>query len=82
MGSGLATSTQFEGFRRKLGTEIASRSLWVSATLHPDWLGTVDFQQSPTVWRVPDDFPQDAQSSHVRKLIDAPKPIQQASVAR
>lgn len=81
MGSGLATSTQLEGFRRKLGTEMASRSLWVSATLHPDWLGTVDFQQSPTVWRVPDDFPQDAQSLHVRKLIDAPKPIQQASIA-
>lgn len=81
MGSGLATSTQLEGFRRKLGTEIASRSLWVSATLHLDWLDTVDFQQSPTVWRVPDDFPQDAQSLHVRKLIDAPKPIHQASVA-
>lgn len=81
MGSGLAASTQLEGFRRKLGTEVASRSLWVSATLHPDWLGTVDFQQSPTIWRVPDDFPQDAQSPHVRKLIDAPKPIQQASVA-
>ena len=81
MGSGLATSTQLEGFRRKLGTEIAVRSLWVSATLHPDWLGTVDFQQNPTVWRVPCDFPQDAQSPHVRKLIDAPKPIQQASVA-
>ncbi len=80
MGSGLATSIQLEGFRRKLGTEIASRSLWVSATLHPDWLGTVDFQQSPTVWRVPGDFP-DGQSPHVRKLIDAPKPIQQASVA-
>ena len=61
MGSGLATSTQLEGFRRKLGTEMASRSLWVSATLHPDWLGTVDFQQNPTVWHVPDDFPQDAQ---------------------
>ncbi len=81
MSSGLATSTQLEGFRRKLGTEIASRSLWVSATLHPDWLGTVDFQQNPTVWCVPYDFPQDAQSPHVRKLIDAPKPIQQASVA-
>ena len=81
MGSGLATSTQLEGFRRKLGTEIASRSLWVSATLHPDWLDTVDFKQSPKVWRVPDDFPEDAQSPHVRKLIDAPKPIQQASVA-
>ena len=81
MGSGLATSTQLEGFRRKLGTEIASCSLWVSATLHPDWLGTVDFQQNPTVWRVPYDFPQDAQSPHVHKLIDAPKPIQQASIA-
>ena len=80
MGSGLATSTQLEGFRGKSGTEIASRSLWVSATLHPDWLGTVDFQQSPTVWRVPNDFCEDKQSPHVKKLIDAPKPIQKASV--
>ena len=80
MGSGLATSTQLEGFRRKLGMEIASRSLWISATLHPDWLGTVDFQQSPTVWRVPDDFPEDGQSPHVRKLLEAPKLIQQAAV--
>ena len=81
MSSGLATSAQLAGFRRVLGTEISSRSLWMSATLHPDWLGTVDFQQRPTVWRIPDDFPDDAQSSYVRKLIDAPKPIQQASVA-
>ncbi len=81
MGSGLATSTQLEGFRRNLETEIASRSLWVSATLHPDWLRTVDFRESPTVWRVPKDFPEDAQSPGVRKLIDAPKPIQQTSVA-
>ena len=80
MGSGLATSTQLEGFRRTLGTELASRSLWVSATLHPDWLGTIDFQQDPTIWSVPCDFPEDAQSPHVRKLIDAPKPIQRASV--
>lgn len=80
MGSGLATSTQLEGFRRKLGTEIASRSLWISATLHPDWLGTVDFQQSPTVWRVPDDFPEDGHSPHVQRLLNAPKQIQQASV--
>lgn len=81
MGSGLATSTQLEGFRRTFGTAKASRSLWVSATLHPDWLSTVDFQQKPAVWRVPDDFPEDAQSPHVRKLIGAPKMIQKASVA-
>ena len=38
MDAGLATSTQLEGFRRRLGTGLPSRSLWVSATLHPDWL--------------------------------------------
>ena len=80
MGSGLATSTQLEGFRRALGTEVSSHSLWVSATLHPDWLRTVDFQHRLTVWRVPRDFPADSQSIQVRKLIDAPKPIQQSSV--
>ena len=80
MGSGLATSTQLEGFRRTMGTEITSRSLWVSATLHPDWLGTVDFQQSRAIWRVPEDS-DDGQSPHIRKLLDAPKPIQQASIA-
>lgn len=81
MGAGLATSTQLEGFRRTLRTAKTSRSLWVSATLHPDWLSTVDFQQKPTVRRVPEDFLEDAQSPHVRKLIDAPKMIRKASVA-
>lgn len=81
MGAGLATSTQLEGFRRKLQTEVPSRSLWVSATLHPDWLRTVDFQQCPTVWRVPDDFPNDRQSPQVLKLMDAPKRIQRSFVA-
>ncbi len=81
MGSGLATSTQLEGFRRTLGTEVSSRSLWVSATLHPDWLRTVDFQHHPTVWGVPRDFPADSQSTQIHKLIDAPKPIQRSSVA-
>ncbi len=81
MGAGLATSTQLEGFRRTFGTEIPSCSLWVSATLHPDWLHTVDFQQRPTVWRVPCDFPDDIHSSQVLKLINACKPIQPSSVA-
>ena len=79
MGSGLATSTQLEGFRRNLGTEIATRSLWVSATLHPDWLKTVDFgQKNLKVWEVPEDFPKDSKSPQVRKLIDAPKPIKRS----
>ena len=42
MGPGLATSAQMEAFRRAMGGERRSRSLWVSATLNPAWLRTVD----------------------------------------
>ncbi|MCU0615293.1 MAG: CRISPR-associated helicase Cas3', partial [Desulfobacterales bacterium] len=44
MGAGLSTSTQIEAFRRSMPLGKAGRSLWISATLHPDWLGTVDFR--------------------------------------
>ena len=80
MSSGLATSTQLEGFRRSLGTQIRSASLWVSATLHPAWLQTVDAPSRPSVWRVPDDFAEDEQSPAVRKLILAPKRIERCPV--
>ena len=53
MGTGRATSAQLEAFRRfdadrttlKGSTHPApARSLWISATLEPDWLRTVDFR--------------------------------------
>lgn len=52
MGSGLATTAQLEAFRYLLprnDAEVAKnghgcRSVWMSATLRPDWLGTVDFK--------------------------------------
>lgn len=44
MGPALATTTQLEAFRRRLGAFRRSRSLWCSATLQPDWLATVDFR--------------------------------------
>ena len=80
MNSGLATSTQLEGFRRMFGTEVAAASLWVSATLHPQWLQTVDAPADPCVWRVPGDFAEDRQSPLVRTLLDAPKPIAPATL--
>ena len=43
MGPGLVTSAQLDAFRRDLGSASNSRSLWVSATLKPEWLKTVDF---------------------------------------
>ena len=80
MSSGLATSTQLEGFRRRLGTQTGAASLWVSATLHPEWLRTVDAPPEPRVWRVPDDFPEDKGSAHVHSLIHAPKRIGSSTV--
>jgi CRISPR-associated endonuclease/helicase Cas3 len=51
MGAGLATTTQLEAFRRLLPDKQSDhaknrhgcRSVWMSATLKRDWLGTVDF---------------------------------------
>jgi CRISPR-associated endonuclease/helicase Cas3 len=44
MGAGLSTSTQLEAFRRSMASGKTGRSIWISATLHPDWLDTVDFR--------------------------------------
>jgi CRISPR-associated endonuclease/helicase Cas3 len=42
MGVGLATGLQLSAFRQKLSTFGASHSMFVSATLQPSWLSTVD----------------------------------------
>ena len=44
MGPGLASSAQIEAFRREFIVGIPSRSLWVSATLNPEWLDTIDMR--------------------------------------
>ena len=57
MGAGRTTSAQLEAFRRcdeRRAVEMgfparkAARSLWVSATLRPDWLETVDHDAPPS----------------------------------
>jgi len=45
MGSGLATTAQLAAFREKFQTWGNCPSLWLSATLRPDWLETVDFRE-------------------------------------
>lgn len=44
MGNGLATTTQLQAFRRMMGTTRHVQSVWMSATIHPNWLKTVDFK--------------------------------------
>ena len=43
MANGLPTSTQMAAFRQSLETYGPGHTLWMSATVHPDWLSTVDF---------------------------------------
>jgi len=43
MGNGVATSAQLAGLRTSLGTAAPCASLWMSATLEPAWLDTVDY---------------------------------------
>ncbi len=56
MGAGRATSAQLEAFRRfeadrarreGRAAVVPSRSLWISATLDPRWLATVDHPEPP-----------------------------------
>lgn len=44
MGSGLATSTQLQAFRRKMETFGRVQTIWMSATVERDWLKTVDIE--------------------------------------
>ncbi len=53
MGAGRATSAQLEAFRRQEAVRAdrpngnLARSLWISATLNPAWLKTVDHAEPP-----------------------------------
>ena len=42
MANGLPTSTQLAGLRRKLETYGPAHSMWMSATVRPEWLATID----------------------------------------
>ncbi len=42
MGAGLDTSAQLQAFRRDMSTFGPTHTLWMSATVRPEWLHTVD----------------------------------------
>lgn len=79
MGAGMATSAQLEGLRQVLAAAPASRSLWLSATLQPEWLRTVDHQVPDAVLRVPDDVPEDLADPRVTARRHARKRLSRAA---
>lgn len=53
MGSGVSTSAQIAGLRELFRTAADCRSVWMSATLEPEWLDTVDFGGPDQIERLP-----------------------------
>src|SRR5690606_7061198 len=80
MGAALYTSTQLEGLRRKVETALPTRSLWVSATLRPEWLGTVDFRDYGTHLSIATLSDDDRANPGVVKRLSASKRLIRAAV--
>ncbi len=55
MGPGLPTALQLQGLREAMGTTLACRSMWMSATLDPTALSTVDFRRELSVVELDED---------------------------
>lgn len=53
MGCGVSTSAQLAGFRGALKTIGDCPTVWMSATLEPSWLDTVDFRDRPEARAAP-----------------------------
>ena len=89
MGAGRATSAQLEAFRQSEADRawrndrvagIPSRSLWISATLDPGWLATVDHPEPPATAVVRVD-PTATSDGRLARLARAPKRLARSPVA-
>ena len=78
LGDGLATSTQLAAFRERFGGFGPAESCWISATLRPEWLATVDFAGEVAVIE-PD--AEDLTNEIVKKRVRAGKRIEPAPLA-
>jgi CRISPR-associated endonuclease/helicase Cas3 len=77
MDDALATSTQLAAFREQFGTAGSAPCVWMSATVNPAWLDTIDFRSRPSEIRLDhDDFAEPV----VDKRIHARKSLAQAPV--
>jgi CRISPR-associated endonuclease/helicase Cas3 len=81
MGAGLVTSAQLEAFRHTLPMGAGSRTLWMSATLNREWLGTVDFRPHLANLVSHRLSEEEGQSQEVRKRREAIKTLKQAGLS-
>ncbi|AMV26282.1 Putative CRISPR-associated nuclease/helicase Cas3 [Gemmata sp. SH-PL17] len=86
MGTGLATSTQLQAFREALGVYGTVKTIWMSATLLPRWLASVDYRNriEPELRLTTLQLDQntDYRADGLRERWEAKKPIQRAALLR
>ena len=77
MDVGAKTSAQLDAFRRSLGMFLQTRTMWMSATLDPNWLHTIDVAPQ---WLGPPLELSEEEKKHpeVTKRYSAAKPIKKA----
>ena len=78
MGPGLATSVQLHAFRRLLGTYGECRSIWMSATLDPSWLATVDHPQDGETLRLSEE---DRRQDKLNERLTAKKALRRSKAS-
>lgn len=79
MANGLPTSTQLAGLRHKLTTFGSTHSMWMSATVKPNWLDTIDHRAPPSS-QVLELEPRDLSNSELAKRHTARKMVSELSV--
>ena len=80
MANGLPTSTQLAGLRHKLETYGPAHSVWMSATMQPQWLTTVDHPE-PLASQVLELSHDDISSPGLRKRHNARKIVSEVGIA-
>lgn len=73
MSSGLETSAQLHGLRERFGTAVPCSSIWMSATMEPQWLNTPDFH--PDSKRTLTIDAEDRQISDMSRRLEAVKTL-------
>lgn len=79
LGAGLATTTQLQAFRRLLGTHGQASTAWMSATMAPEWLETVDVDLGLDAPGRLELDPDDLEDPEVARRMKADKPLRSAS---
>lgn len=76
MGPGLPTALQLQGLREAMGTALECRSMWMSATLDPDALSTMDFRRELSIVELDE---QD-RAGPLRIRLTAPRTVRQLNL--